>query len=120
MDDDIARLALARNISARTHQCSLDELRVLDVVLTRLELGRDQYGPLDLSQPRDWKLERAEEIVDAEFYRACDLLCARDLKLAAIADGLDEITHAEPIVPRTTAINFGDHVDLLDEDGSQQ
>lgn len=119
-DDHTARLARARNISARLHQCSFDELRVVDVILTRLEFGREQYGYLDLSRPRDWKRERAEEIVDAAFYEACDRLCARDVELRAIEESLDELVHADPVVPRTRAINFGEpHVDLLGDEGDR-
>ncbi len=102
-DDDTARRGLARNLTARLHACSHDELRVIDVILTRLEGGREQYGELDLSKPRDWRRERAEEIIDAAFYEACEVLCARDVKLRAIAE--------RPV---------DEHVDLLDEHGSQQ
>lgn len=45
--------ALARSISARVHAMAergcADELRVLDYLLVRLELGEQQYGRLDLA-----------------------------------------------------------------------
>lgn len=83
--------ALARTIAARLRLCSEDELRVVDVVLGRLELGRDRYGQLDLARPRDWERELAEELLDAHIYRACALLVERenaraDLHAAAAAE----------------------------------
>jgi hypothetical protein len=61
----------------RLELCSHDELRVLDVILGRLELGRQRYGYLDLGRDiRDFKRERAEEYVDLAIYDACDYLDA--------------------------------------------
>jgi hypothetical protein len=105
MVDSTRRDALARVVSSRLHACSHDELRVLDVVLTRLERGRDHYGPLDLSQKRDWARESAEELVDENFYRACKLLSERDEQLARIEIGLDEIADAPAVIP-PPAVNF--------------
>ncbi len=63
------------DLGARLARCSYDELRVIDKLLGRLELGRDRYGHLDLSRDRrDFKREEAEEHLDAAVYRACDAL----------------------------------------------
>ena len=57
------------DLKGRLHLCSYDELRVLSVILGRLELGRGRYGYLDLKRDRrDFKRERAEEYVDAHIY----------------------------------------------------
>ena len=77
-DDAMRAAALRRDMGRRHELCNLDELRVLDLQLTRLELGREQYGHLDLARPRDWAKEESEEQVDAAFYRACAILVARD------------------------------------------
>jgi len=79
--------ALRRDMARRHALCSLDELRVLDLQLTRLELGRERYGHLDLSSRRDWAKEEAEEHIDAAFYRACAILVER----AEVAIGLSPV-----------------------------
>jgi hypothetical protein len=81
MSEDVRRDALAWNIAARLLSCNADELRVLDVLLGRLELGRDRYGFLDLARARDWEKEEAEEHADAAVYRACGVLADRDAKV---------------------------------------
>lgn len=63
------------DLGTRLELCSYDELRVVDVILGRLELGRQRYGYLNLSRDRrNFKRERAEEYVDAAIYDACDEL----------------------------------------------
>lgn len=63
------------DLRLRLELCSLDELRVIGVLLARLELGRQRYGYLDLARDRrDFKRERAEEYVDLAIYDACDEL----------------------------------------------
>lgn len=53
-------------------ECSVDELRVVISILSRLELGRARYGLLDLdADPRDWQRELGEELLDAVVYAAC-------------------------------------------------
>jgi hypothetical protein len=76
---------LTRSLIARLGACNLDELRVLDQLLVRLELGRDRYGHLDLAQKRDWARERAEEAADYAVYDACLLLAQRDEDMRAMA-----------------------------------
>jgi hypothetical protein len=75
---DIQRQALARGLALRLHRCSLDEARVVDRVLARLEIGRERYGELDLAKPRDWRRERFEERLDALVYDVCEELAAED------------------------------------------
>lgn len=77
-DDPIRREALQRTIGARLLLCNVDELRVLDQVLVRLEIGRHRYGHLDLAKSRDWDKEEAEELLDARIYRACQVLVDRE------------------------------------------
>lgn len=93
MTDALRRDALVRSLCARLcdERRSLDELRVIDVVLSRLELGADLYGQLDLSKPRDWAREAAEEVADERFYRACQTLWLRDEHRTRIEQGLVEI-----------------------------
>lgn len=58
-------------------RCSLDELRVVEVILLRFTRGRKKYGALDLSKDkRDWRAERAAEYADAIFYEACEVIAA--------------------------------------------
>lgn len=71
MTKEDRRRWLLADVSRRLLDCNLDELRVLDVLLGRLELGRSRYGHLDLAKPRDWAREEAEEHADAAVYRAC-------------------------------------------------
>lgn len=74
-DDLVARLARAPR----------DERRILERILGRLELGRDKYGPLDLSKPRDWRRERFEERLDALVYDVAEELALEDAALAQAA-----------------------------------
>jgi hypothetical protein len=78
------RLALARDVAHRLLAGSLDEIRVIDRVLVRLELGRELYGLLDLSKPRDWRRERFEERVDALVYDVAGELAAEDRARAEV------------------------------------
>jgi hypothetical protein len=79
MGDELQRQALARNLASRLQPAGLDELRVIDRILSRLELGRQRYGELDLGAPRDWRAERFEEELDALVYQVCSELAAEDL-----------------------------------------
>lgn len=74
--DRTRRDALARTLCARIcdDRRSLDELLVADKLFARIELGADRYGPLDLSKPRDWDCELAEELLDVQVYRAIVVL----------------------------------------------
>jgi hypothetical protein len=70
--------AMRRDIARRLALCNLDELRVIDRVLQRLEIGRERYGWLDLSKPRNWRKERCEERLDALVYDVAEELAAED------------------------------------------
>jgi len=108
--DTIRRDALARSIAARLLTCNEDELRVLDAILGRLELGRDRYGHLDLSKARDWDAEEAEELLDARIYRACDVLRRRDAQTSRMDEALRELRNSATESPRPLALDldFGD------------
>lgn len=92
------RDALARSIGVRLELCNEDELRVVDAILGRLEIGRDRYGYLDLSRARDWDAEEAEELLDARIYRACDVIRRRDERLDRLrCEVADELARTNPI-----------------------
>jgi hypothetical protein len=94
----VAAIRLLDSLKQRLLDCSPDELRVLDVLLKRLELGRERYGFLDLSKPRNWKLERAEELVDAAIYDACDVIAKDDERREREeCEAADELAHAHPV-----------------------
>jgi hypothetical protein len=77
---DVRGAALRRDIARRLCLCNLDENRVLDRVLQRLEVGRERYGHLDLSAPRNWRKERFEERLDALVYDVAEELAAEDVE----------------------------------------
>jgi hypothetical protein len=70
---DPERLVLA--INGRLAGMSVDELRVINHVASRIERGRVSYGPLDIdADKRDWLLELDQELVDAVVYAAIERL----------------------------------------------
>lgn len=92
--DTTRRDAIQRCLAGRLGALSIDELRVLDVITTRMiGLGRDMYGPLDLSRERrDWRGEQASEYADAIFYGACHEVASNDERLERLrCDAADEI-----------------------------
>jgi hypothetical protein len=105
--DLVRRLASASN----------DELRVIDRVLARLELGRERYGLLDLARPRDWRRERAEERLDALVYDVCEELVledgARASERTAMFAGVDRsatpvsLQHVAEPMPFAEAVRSG-------------
>lgn len=75
----LVRLALIRDLARRFHLASLDELRVIDRIFLRLELGRDRYRPLDIAtDKRDWRREFADELLDAVVYDTIETIRASD------------------------------------------
>lgn len=78
--------AIRRDLRRRIELGSLDELRVVDRVLGRLELGRDRYGELDLTRPREWRRELREELLDALVYDVAEELAAEDVERAALRE----------------------------------
>lgn len=114
------------DLERRLRLCSFDELRVLGVILSRLELGRERYGYLDLSRDRrDWKRERAEEYVDLAIYDACDVLSfdderarhsvceAHDEMHARVSRGLTELGDAEIVTAPRPLVEFDMPDDLI-------
>ena len=93
MSDSIARQALARNVAARIVALgdAGDEIRILDGILLRLEIGRQRYGALDLSRPRDWQVEADQEAIDLAVYQACKRESLRLEQTTAVERGLDEL-----------------------------
>jgi len=77
-----ARDALARSICARIcdERRSHDELRVMDRVLSRLEMGAESYGPLDIANDsRLWRREAADELTDLLFYLSAHKIAEDDI-----------------------------------------
>jgi len=96
MGEDLRRAALARDIARRLQLASHDELRVVDQILTRLELGRERYGLLDIARDRrEWRRELGEELLDAVIYDTIETIRAEDLAhanlQAAAAEELAEL-----------------------------
>ena len=66
---------LANALLAAGHTLGDDELRVLLYVASRLRMGAQQYGRLDLATDRrDWRVELGQEAADALVYAACAAL----------------------------------------------
>jgi hypothetical protein len=108
--DTARRNALENTLRTLLPLLSFDELRVVDVIVTRtLKLGRESYAPLDLARDeRDWGKEAAEELADTLFYLACREVSANDRRLerlrcevadeiaANIEPGLRELARVAP------------------------
>lgn len=100
---DVQRLALARDIARRLQLASLDEIRVLDALLLRLELGRERYGHLGLGRDRrDWAKERREELLDAIVYELADELATLDRQRAELHEAARLEMLGEPAVAEFT------------------
>lgn len=101
LTDRQRRDVLAHSICARLcdDRRTIDEVRVIDIVLGRLEIGADRYGGLRLAtDTRDWRAEAAEEVVDMAIYNACDVLRRRDERIARIeCEAADESHRTNPI-----------------------
>lgn len=80
----VRAVGLRRDLGRRCALANLDELRIVDRVLERLELGREHYGHLDLSRPRNWRKERFEERLDALVYDVAEELAAEDVERARL------------------------------------
>ncbi len=71
------------NISAdefaiRYSELSDDEQEILSEFMRRIEMGSEQYGPLDIdSDPRDFNEEEAQEQYDRVFYRLAEVIRRR-------------------------------------------
>ncbi len=93
---EVQRLALVRVLTPRIAALELDAVRLIDHVVTRLELGRERYGDLDLAAPRDWSKELGEELIDALVYQAANVLAAQDLARASLREAARREMVGEP------------------------
>lgn len=97
MGDELRRQALARDLARRLQLASIDELRVIDALLARLELGRERYGQLVLAKDRrDWRRERREELLDAIVYEIADELVAQEVERAELHEAARREMVGEP------------------------
>jgi hypothetical protein len=85
----VQAVGLRRDVGRRLGFANADELRVVDRVLQRLEVGRERYGHLDLSRPRNWRKERFEERLDALVYDVAEELAAEDAEHAQLRQDVD-------------------------------
>jgi hypothetical protein len=116
----VRAVGLRRDLGRRCALANLDELRVVDRVLQRLELGRERYGGLDLSRPRNWRKERFEERLDALVYDVAEELAAEDVERARLRE--DARTELESLAlarrePSQSAIHDIDDGEPYDEYG---
>jgi hypothetical protein len=58
----------------RIEALNSDERKILEVLLSRLEQGREEYGPWNINDNREYQKEAFEEIIDALHYCAAALL----------------------------------------------
>lgn len=64
-----------QNGCCKWHQPDGDEPRILELVRQRLELGKTEYGTLNVSSDkRNFKNETIEELLDAVIYLAAELI----------------------------------------------
>lgn len=85
--DTTRRDAYARCLASELadDRWSVDELRVVQLVVDGLVHGRDVYGALDLAtDTRDFALEARAEARDLVVYRACQLLAEQDKRRAEL------------------------------------
>ena len=72
---DGAELVMRRELDAKLATMSLDELRVVDAIVTKYCTARVAYGPLDLeTDKRDFREEARQEGIDLLFYLVCEEL----------------------------------------------
>ena len=66
---------LRQHIASTCAELGVDELRVIDLIASRLLVGLKQYGALNIAEDRrDWRAQADEEWADAAVYAAIDLL----------------------------------------------
>lgn len=116
---DLHRQALARDLARRLMLASHDELRVVDRIFMRLELGRERYGQLAIgADDRDWRRERSDELLDAVVYDTIEQIRADDLAhanlQAAAAEELAELERWRDADQRTIASNVPAQIALRD------
>ena len=92
----MSRDVLLHRLSARLDAMEDDALAVMDYIAARLEVGRDRYGGLDLSTPRDWAEEERQEHADAVVYRAAAEIVRLRKRQDPVAIGLRELAENAP------------------------
>lgn len=107
------RQALARDIARRLQLASLDEVRVLDRLLVRIELGRERYGRLDLAKPRDWRRELGDELLDAVVYDTFEQVRQADIDRSPLHAAVLAELH-----DRATGLVIGPTAALVDDLGN--
>jgi hypothetical protein len=71
------REKLVCDLFTATMYLGADELRVLCMIACRAEMGRKQYGDLNLAiDRRNMRAELGAELLDACFYGACEVIRA--------------------------------------------
>lgn len=104
--NEVRASALRRDLARFNAILDLDELRIMDRVQSRLLVGLERYGHLDLSKPRNWRKERMEERLDALVYDVAEELAAEDAERAKLHEEArremvgEEVKPAAPIVGR--------------------
>lgn len=111
---------LLQDLTRRLTRASRDELRVIDRLLGRLELGRDRYGVLTLPAPRDWRRDFGEELLDAIIYDTIETLqaetVARENTQAAAVEELVELAHWQANDQRTRVSDESAEIAMKDID----
>ncbi len=118
------REAFVRLIASRLPTLSLDELRVVDVILGRvIGKGRDSYGPLNLgTDQRDFVAEASDELADAIWYLGCNIVAKNDARLERLrCEAEDEIARMNPVEHglRELAANAPEPIDHLFDVGGE-
>lgn len=73
--DDLERDGVIRGIVDTLRTLERDELHVIDLIVTRIRHGYAHYGVLDVhGNPKDWRKEASEELLDACAYLAMQVL----------------------------------------------
>lgn len=103
--EEMRRVAIARQVCSLIMTGSLDEVRVMQWIASRvLGGGAEQYGRLSLARDgRDFRNEAADELADAIFYFACDYLKREDARRELLrAEAAAEMTRMP--IERATGI----------------
>ncbi len=71
------RLGERMSVGSRVTALAPDERQICEALLSRLELGRKQYGPWRVDDGRDYPSEAYEEVLDGLHYIAAELVRQR-------------------------------------------
>ncbi|MBN1632135.1 MAG: hypothetical protein JW990_20450 [Thermoleophilia bacterium] len=67
----------AEMLAERIARLPTDERFILETLLDRLEQGRDEYGPWNVGDRRDYREEAFTEVIDGLHYCAAGLVRLR-------------------------------------------